>query len=190
MATIKTIILTLVVLLTGCAMDGTEPELEAPLPVPAMLVVTPEPVVAPEPVTHAYEVNIDPSFTDGEVEVILEAIEIWNARVGRKGLVPVLSSLPEIAEWHVRVVPLPHPASGAKGTVGGWTGGVGLACDVQLPAKFSIEAAAHEIGGHCFDLEHAEERTNFMYESTYAPKEINMTDEQVALILGRLDGKR
>jgi hypothetical protein len=189
MHTIKTIILSLGALLCGCAVDGTE--LEAP--VPAALVVPAEPA----PASYAYEVDIDPAFNDADVEAILAGIESWNKRIGREGLKPVMATLVEPSDWHIRVSLMTRAESAAfdgPSTVGlppvaGWTGGNGLFCEVKLVTNAPPVVAAHEIGGHCFDIEHSNIEGNFMNEAPTVP-EVNITDEQVSLILGRLDGNR
>lgn len=180
-------------LLTGCAVhEGAAAADPEPALTPVALI---EP---PAPVPHVYEVDIDPSFTDADVETILTAIELVNTRLGRVGLVPVMVALPAPADWHIRVSPMSDQESAAfegPNTAGlpqvvGWTGGWGLACEVKLLPKVPVSSTAHEIGGHCFDIDHSDIPANYMNEVGTVYDQVNITDEQVALMIGRLDGKR
>jgi hypothetical protein len=191
----SSIITACLLLLTGCAVhEGAATEAVDPDLTPASVAL----IAPPAPVTHTYEVDIDPSFSAAQVETILTAIELVNTRIGRVGLVPVMVALPAPADWHIRVslmtaeesLALDGPNTAGLPQVVGWTGGWGLACEVKLLAKAPIISTAHEIGGHCFDIDHSDIPANYMNEVGTVYDQVNITDEQVALMIGRLDGKR
>jgi hypothetical protein len=192
MHTINGIILSLGVLIIGCADVEQTPAVVAPeaqvAPAPVEMEEAPTPVVAP-PVSHTYEVDIDPALEEHSIEAVLDGVRIVNDRIGRRGFIVIIKKLEQPTDWHISVSMGPDLAP--KRAIG-FTGGFGLACEVQLTSDVKYvtwQAAMHEIAGHCADLEHTADKTNFMYP-TSDKSTVGITDEQVALILARLDGMR
>lgn len=183
---IKAICLSLGVIAIGCADVEQMPTSTAPdaQVAPAVLLME---APAPAPTWHAYEVDIDPQLDAARVEAILQGLSIVNDRIGREGFVAVIKKLDEPTDWHVSVSD--GPGLLAEDSLG-WTGGSGLNCEVLLASRFvTWQAAAHEIVGHCTDLDHTTDQTNFMCVGS-GKSTVGITDDQVAQILGRLQGLR
>ena len=80
----SSIIAACLLLLTGCAVhEGVPAEVVEPTPAPAAF------ISPPVPVSHAYEVDIDPAFSDDDIETLLAStFNMVSDRAGSKLRVP------------------------------------------------------------------------------------------------------